>query len=275
MMRPNKDVNILAENRSRTHSMLRAPTATRPPAGSFRPGRGHPRQHHPRARQSEPPHAFDLETAELFSFLQNQGFNVLAFDLRHPATPRARSRPTARVPDARRDAADETHDGREDFILGLGVRCAASSWPEALPEEVLRKRAPRHHATRFFQRQHRGDDLRHHHRLGDDYIRADIQEEAFEQYLYRPFIPLAIRLSASHGRANSPRLAQVQAPVMITRNLPETRLPEAAIEKSFRFFKTEKELLTSGKPSAPPRAGCRIPNITKSNSLTFDRWFTD
>lgn len=292
MRREGKDVNILAENLVPNHDSIAFKSADGHATlgGWFFHGRGdvirgniilvHDNLNH---RMQ-----FDLNTADLFSFLQNEGFNVLAFDLRHSGNSSGDISAYGYLEYQDVLAAMQLMKrmtGREDFILmAWGSGCAASlmAW-EALPEEVLPENE-RRGIMRDIDFSRDAIEAMIFDTItasADDYIRADIQEEGFmNKYLYRPFIPLAIRLSASHARANlSPLLAQVQAPVMITRNLPDTRLPESAIEEVIQERLRLKKELTFVWETAQPGSATgwlQDPENYEERLVYFlDRWFTD
>ncbi|MDO5734161.1 MAG: hypothetical protein Q4P08_03420 [Eubacteriales bacterium] len=291
LRRPRKEINILAENLVPTHDTISFQSLDKNALLSawyfqaMGPVRGNIILVHDNLNNRL---QFDLETAELYSFLRNSGFNVLAFDLRHSGQSSGEISAYGYmeyldVLAALREV--QRLSNNDKFILmGFGSGCVASllAW-EALPEKPQAE-ADRPYLLRDVELCKDNIQAMIFDTIAasaDDYIRAEIKNEGFlNRFLYYPFIPTAVRLSASHEKAKlSPLLAQVQAPVMITRNLPESHLDEASIEAVIRERLRLKHELTYvwETQEAGSISGWLLDpeNYRQHLSKFLDRWFSE
>lgn len=183
---------------------------------------------------------FGLDTADLFNFLTNEHFNVFAFDLRHSG--KSDGELSSYGLAEYRDVLDamaqaEKLSGQRNFILygiGSGVTASLLAW-ETLPElpPTAQERENNPGLSPFSRRDVKAVILDTPCASAYDYILADLNPHGFlNQYLYRPFVPPAIRLAAgSTGTVNLiPLATQIQAPMLITRNLPDSKIPQSSID---------------------------------------------
>lgn len=183
---------------------------------------------------------FGLDSAKLFTYFINKGFNVLAFDQRHcgQSQGEASTYGYAEYRDVQAAmSACYRASGRKNFILygvGSGVTASLLAW-EALPDlpseaALAEAKDPDALLSR--------DDVKGF--IFDtpassayDYIRLDISDHNFlQKNFYRRYIPDIVRISASGPeRVNLiPLLGHIEVPIMITRNLPDTLLNQATTD---------------------------------------------
>ena len=288
MRREAKALNILAENLVPSHDNLRFSSLDKNAtlAGWFFRARGAVRGNiiivHDNLNNRL---QFDLETADLYKFLTQSGFNVLAFDLRHSGQSTGEISAygyleyldvLAAIRELERLSSSDRH-----VILAFGSGCAASllAWQQ-LPEQAV----PEHEREALVkdlnssQENIRGMIFDTITASPDDYIRADLSQIGWlNKWLYYPWIPTTVRLSAGHERLNlSPLLAQVRAPVMITRNLPDSSHDEREIEAviSERLRLKSELTVVWETPVAGSVSGFLDDRENYKEQLTrfFDRW---
>lgn len=183
---------------------------------------------------------FGLETADLFSFLSDEGFNIFAFDLRHSGRSDGElsTYGYAEYEDVIAAMAQmKALSGREDFILygvGSGTSAALLAW-QHLPESVeeLEDMGRKYKNIDFDRSAIVAMLLDTPVSSVNDYIMADLpQENIFDTAIGMRFIPSAVRMSSgSDAPANLiPLCSRIQIPVMMTRNLPDNRLNPEAID---------------------------------------------
>ncbi len=183
---------------------------------------------------------YDLDTADLFSFLVNEGFNVFAIDLRHSGQSGGKS--SAYGYAEYRDILGAMNimykmSGRKDFILyGIGSGTSASlfAW-ESLPEMISEKEKEeaRPDDPLLTKQDIVGFILDTPPASAYDYIRLDLQDNSFlQKNFYSRFIPDIVRLSSNGPDINNliPLVSHVEVPVMITRNIPDTVLGQVSCD---------------------------------------------
>lgn len=182
---------------------------------------------------------FGLDTADLFSDLMNSGFNVLAFDLRNSG--RSSGQTSAYGYAEYQDVIAaitymKNYTGQSETILygvGTGTAACLLAW-ENLPSifENL-KVDPNSDKTIVFQEDIKGFILDTPAGSPDDFIRSDLPNpNLIDQVTVEKFVPYAIRVTAGYsGQDNlTSIISQINNPVLITRNLPDTKIDASAID---------------------------------------------
>lgn len=180
---------------------------------------------------------YGLSTADLFQYLNESGYNVLALDLRHSGKSEGELSAYGYVEYEDVLAAmsmAQKLTGQTDFILfGVGTGAAASlfAWQE-LPE-TGQKNQGRMADIEFSRQDIKAMIFDTPTASADDYIRADLpQQGPFAKYVWQNFVPAAVRMSAgsNHTKNLIPLYSQVQIPMMITRNMPDDKLAAGSID---------------------------------------------
>ncbi|MGB4610178.1 MAG: hypothetical protein WBH77_06100 [Saccharofermentanales bacterium] len=183
---------------------------------------------------------FGLDTADLFSALIQSGFNVLAFDLRHSG--RSQGEISSYGFSEYEDViaamnAMRNINGKTDFILfGVGTGTVASllAWDYLPTQDTVEKEIPGNIRELELTR----DDI-----IGfildtptasaNDYICADLPNQSFyDKHIACRFVPSAVKATSGSNR-NANMIAiitKIQLPILITRNLPDTKLEPATID---------------------------------------------
>jgi len=183
---------------------------------------------------------FGLDTADLFSDLIQSGFNILAFDLRHSG--RSQGEISSYGFSEYEDviAAMNTMrniSGKTDFILfGVGTGTVASllAWDYLPDKDAAVNEIPANIKEMDLTR----DDI-----IGfildtptasaNDYVRADLPNQSFyDKHIARRFVPAAVKATSGSNRdANMISIiTKIQLPILITRNLPDTKLESSSID---------------------------------------------
>ena len=183
---------------------------------------------------------FGLDSAKLFSFFLEKGFNVLAFDQRHCGQSQgdASGYGYAEYRDVQAAmAACYRLSGRKNYILygvGSGVTASLLAWedlPETpSPQDLAEAKDPEALLSR---EDVKGFILDTPAASAYDYIRLDISDHSFlQRNFYRRYIPDIVRISSSGPeRVNLiPLLGHIEVPIMITRSLPDTVLNQATTD---------------------------------------------
>lgn len=183
---------------------------------------------------------FDLQTAELYRFLNEEDFNVLSFDLRHSG--KSDGLQSAYGLSEYKDVlaamiAAERLSGDKRMLLygfGSGVTAALLAWnelPIEAPDEKALAADPE--LPNLCRKDVQALLLDTPAASVFDYIRVDMNPEGFmNQHLYWPFLPEAVRLASGAGQLTNliPLASQIQSPMFIIRNLPEQRIPQHSID---------------------------------------------
>lgn len=183
---------------------------------------------------------FSLETSDLFSSLIDSGFNILAFDLRHSG--RSSGSISSYGYSEYQDvlaAIDymKKYTNKSDIILyGVGSGTVASliAW-DYLPIDSSQESDSLEKINNMdiYQEDIIGFILDTPAATADDYIRADLESSSFyDKYIARKFVPIAVK-ATSGGDHDSNMIAlitKVQSPVLITRNLPDTKIDKTSID---------------------------------------------
>ncbi|HHT24681.1 MAG TPA: alpha/beta hydrolase [Clostridiaceae bacterium] len=183
---------------------------------------------------------FGLDTADLFSNLIQSGFNVLAFDLRHSG--RSQGEISSYGFSEYEDViaamnAMRNINGKTDFILfGVGTGTVASllAWDYLPDKNVAETKIPANIQEMELTR----DDI-----IGfildtptasaNDYVCADLPNQSFyDKHIACRFVPAAVKATSGSNRdANMISIiTKIQLPILITRNLPDTKLEPATID---------------------------------------------
>lgn len=181
---------------------------------------------------------FGMESAALIERLIQDNFNVFTFDQRHSGLSDGSQSSFGFAEYHDVLAALETVariSGRRDFILygfGSGTTAALLTWNE-LPDRLAADPGADYTEETLFR-----DDIKAF--IFDtpaasayDYIRAEINPEGIlNQRLYLPYVPLALRLASGGSELTNliPLVSQIQSPVMITRNLPDTLISAESLD---------------------------------------------
>lgn len=184
---------------------------------------------------------FSLETADLFSSLMDAGFNVLAFDLRNSG--RSGGNISSYGYSEHEDVLAAINymkllTNKSDIILyGIGTGTFASmiAW-DYLPSEsgVQSELTEESSSMNVTKEDVIGFILDTPAASVDDYIRADLPSNSFyDKYIARRFIPSAVKATASgdHDSNMTALVSKIQVPVLITRNLPDTKIEKESIDK--------------------------------------------
>lgn len=183
---------------------------------------------------------YDLKTVDLINFFLDQGFNVLAFDLRHSGESEGNS--SAYGYAEYRDIIGAMTmlfkaTGQKQFILygvGTGTTAALFAWNE-LPQEI----SPEDRVKAKI-----GDPLLSRQDIvgllldtpvasAYDYIRQDLKQDTFlQKNFYARWIPDIIRMSSNGPDIVNliPLIGHLDAPIFITRNLPDEKLGQASTD---------------------------------------------
>lgn len=183
---------------------------------------------------------YDLETVGLINFFLDEGFNVFIFDQRNSGESDGQS--STYGYSEYRDveaamAAMYKASGRKDFILygvGTGTTSALFAW-ENLPEIIsLEEREKASQNDPLLSRQDIiGFILDTPVASAYDYIRADLRDDTFlQKNYYRRYIPEIVRLSSGGPEITNliPLIGHIDVPIMITRNLPESKLDQTSVD---------------------------------------------
>lgn len=183
---------------------------------------------------------FDLDSASLYEYLVGQGFNVLAFDLRHSGKSSGQLSTYGYAEWADVLAAvryAQKYATTHDVVLygfGSGVSAALMAWQQLPEPDQDLADFPLKIKNLGFDRSYiRALILDTPASTPDDYIRADCREKGLLGRLFLQYtVPYAIRLSAASSRSINliSTLSQVQAPVFLANNNPDTRIGTASID---------------------------------------------
>lgn len=182
---------------------------------------------------------FGLETANLVSALVEEGFTVMTFDQRHSGRSEgeASAYGMAEYKDVRAALQCLGRQTRQKNVIlyGIGSGCSSAllAWntlPTQMPEDI----AGTAEEDAFFLRSDISAVL-----LDSpvaslyDYVRADLNPKGWlNQKVFRPAIPKALRLSNGNPEPVNlvPLVTQIQSPIWITLNRPDTRLDNESLQ---------------------------------------------
>lgn len=184
---------------------------------------------------------FNIEIADLYSFFMDEGFNVLAFDLRNCGRSGGQlsTYGYAEYQDII-SAMQQMYSltGEKDFILygvGNGTATSILAWNK-LSSSIENNNSDGNIDMT-------GDSITKKDIIGlildtpaataDDFIRADLPDSTiFNRLITSKFVPTAIKAIAGYsGETNLiPMITQFSNPVLITRNLPNTKIDKNSID---------------------------------------------
>ncbi|HHU53457.1 MAG TPA: alpha/beta hydrolase [Clostridiaceae bacterium] len=183
---------------------------------------------------------FGLDTADLFSNFIQSGFNVLAFDLRHSG--RSQGEISSYGYSEYEDVIAAMNvmrniNGKTDFILfGVGTGTVASmlAWDYLPVEDAAEKDIPDNIKEMELTRADIiGFILDTPTASANDYICADLPNQTFyDKHIARRFVPTAVKATSGSNRDGNmiSIITKIQLPILITRNLPDTKLEASAID---------------------------------------------
>ncbi|MDO5015685.1 MAG: hypothetical protein Q4E09_01510 [Eubacteriales bacterium] len=183
---------------------------------------------------------YGLDTLDLVNFFLDQGFNILLFDQRHSGESDGQnsSYGYSEYQDViAAMGAMYAYSGHKDFLLygiGSGTTSCLFTW-EQLPEEITEEdRANASLNDPLLVREDiTGFILDTPVASAYDYIRADLKQETFlQKNFYYRFVPDIVRISSGGPEIVNliPLLGHIDVPLMVTRNLPETAIPQASVD---------------------------------------------
>lgn len=174
---------------------------------------------------------FGLESADFFRFLLDENFNVFVFDQRHSGQSEgdhscfgfAEMRDVLSALETCRRIS-----GNSNLLLygiGSGVSASLLAWRE-LPTQA-------ENAGELCRGDIKAMIFDTPAASAYDYIRAELNAEGFlNQKLYRPYLPPAVRMASGGAKSVNliPIASMFPGPMMVIRNLPDTRLPAESID---------------------------------------------
>lgn len=183
---------------------------------------------------------FDLESAKLFAFFQEQGFNVFTFDMRHSGLSEGDSSSYgfAEYKDVLGALqAMQKLSAAKDFILyglGTGVNSALFAW-DALPEEISPEAIAesKNPEALISRKDIKGFIFDTPSSSSYDYIQAELKQDSFVQkHLYYKYIPKMVRISSGGPNYTNliPLIGHIEVPIMITRNIPDNKIKQSSID---------------------------------------------
>ncbi|NLJ94424.1 MAG: alpha/beta hydrolase [Clostridiaceae bacterium] len=184
---------------------------------------------------------FGLETSELFSTFINEGFNVLAFDLRNSG--RSDGEMSTYGYAEYKDVISAMQHmynftGEKEFIIygvGSGTSATLIAWNELETSSKVDADSYKIENTDLavFKEDVIGMILDTPVSTPDDYIRADIPNNTFlDRTIVSKFAPATIKATAGYTDDSNliPLISQFNQPVLITRNIPNTRIESESID---------------------------------------------
>ncbi len=181
---------------------------------------------------------YGLDTADLFSSLMDSGFNVLAFDLRHSG--RSNGSISTYGYSEYKDVISAisyvkklTADNRILLYgVGTGVTSGLLAWNYLKP--LAKAEEDQDYSPDVPVREDIIGFIFDTPTLSaDDYIRADLPNTTlYDHLIAQKYVPAAVRATAGFDEKtnNLSIISQIPDPVLITRNLPDTRIDAAAID---------------------------------------------
>ena len=189
---------------------------------------------------------YGVETGRLYEKLSGEGFNVLAFDLRHSGESGGphQSFGYAEWEDvAVALEACRQYSGMRDYILlglGSGATAALQAWEQIPEAEVDREKLARGSASEqrlagfdYTREDIRGMILDSPARYGDDYVEAALLDwDPIGASLLTYTVPFAVRLSSglSANAFNVGTLTRFVAPVLLIHPGATAQLPATALD---------------------------------------------
>ncbi len=181
---------------------------------------------------------YGLETADLFSNFMSKGFNILAFDLRHSG--RSSGSVSTYGYSEYKDVISAieymkklTGDSRTIlFGTGSGTATSLLAWHQLESLNHAEKNS-NFSASTPVQEDIIGFILDTPTLSADDYIRADIPNyNLYDNLIAQKFVPAAIKATTGfNGESNNISIiSQIPVPVLITRNIPDTKIAAYSLD---------------------------------------------